>query len=169
MAKKIPLTKGRFALVDDDDFAWLARMKWCVSGGLYGARQRGPTLVLMHRLILGEPAGHVDHINGDGFDNRRENLRLASPLQNQWNRRSSRGSTSRFKGVYFDVKYNNWKACISLRERRPDGRQGKTLHLGTYLTEEEAARAYDRHARQVHGQFARLNFPEDGEQTALWV
>lgn len=93
--KTIPLTQGQFALVDDADYEWLSRWKWCVlftDSVFYATRSRclsdapGSKTILMHREVLNAPDGfETDHINGDGLDNRRENLRLATHALNQRN------------------------------------------------------------------------------------
>jgi hypothetical protein len=131
----------------------------------YAARGRSPeeieatgkrAPVLMHRYLMGEPAEDVDHWNRDSLDNRRENLRLATASQNIANG-LSRGGSSKFKGVSWSR--DGWNA--SLRKNY------KTIHLGRFDTEESAARAHDTAARQLHGEFARVNFPRDGERSAL--
>lgn len=113
----------------------------------------------MHKMIL--PGVEVDHIDGNPLNNRRSNLRPATRTQNQRNRRKQRKPvTSRYKGVCLNRKTGKWIAYIN-----PGG--GKTIYLGSHRVEEDAARAYDEAARRHHGAFARLNFPEDGEQSAL--
>lgn len=105
------------------------------------------------RLIVDAPEGLVvDHINGNPLDNRRENLRLCTVKENNWNRRRRIGGSSRFKGV--SRAGNRWKAIIW-----PNGSQ---KYLGSYADPEEAARAYDRAAAEEYGEFACLNFPGDG-------
>lgn len=105
---------------------------------------------------MGEPATEVDHANGDGLDCRRSNLRVASHAENVRNARSRKG-TSKFKGVSFSK--GGWRAALRVNY--------KTVHLGRFETEEEAAVAHDEAARRLHGAFARLNFPRDGERSAL--
>ena len=95
----------------------------------------------------------VDHRNGDGLDNRRDNLRLATHSENMMNRPKIKSpTTSRFVGVYFDKARRLWVARIHLN--------GKCIWLGRFATEIEAAKAYDEAAKKYHGEFARLNFPE---------
>ena len=104
----------------------------------------------MHRLVTSAPAGaDVDHINGDGLDNRRENLRCATRSQNNANQRCIRAGKSRFKGVWMNSnKFKKWTAEIS--------KDGKTVSK-TFFSEEEAGNWYDRMANQMFGEFAKTN------------
>lgn len=114
-----------------------------------GPRQ---VFIKMHREILGVPEGvQVDHRDGNGLNNQRYNLRQATHVQNGGNRRKFKGQ-SKFKGVRApQTPKNGWRATI---------REGdKAVNLGTHETEEEAARAYDRAAKEKWGDYARLNFP----------
>jgi hypothetical protein len=167
--RKIPLTQGKFAIVDPDDYKNLARYKWrlCRTKGKnvsYAERSiRLPngkySRVLMHCEVLsmskgqftGVPKGYViDHKNGSGLDNRRANLRLATIAQNAWNsnRRSSRCG---YKGVCFVRDKGLWRAAIVCNRRR--------IHLGYFRDKYAAARAYDSAARTHFGEYAVLNFP----------
>lgn len=150
MTREIPLTQGHVALVDDKDYErFMAMGKWQVSlcgGRLYAARghQR------MHRLLIDAPL--VDHINGNGLDNRRANLRPATGTQNNANSRRSRANTSGYKGVSLYRRTGRWRAYLGTRPRE--------VHLGYFDTPEQAARAYDAAATQAWGEYARLNFPK---------
>ena len=104
--------------------------------------------IAMHRLLMGLKAKDVDHINGNGLDNRMENLRWCSQAQNCWNARKRKDSTRPFKGIYF--KDNGWHARIRSG--------GKEIHLGSFRKPELAARAYDSAARRLRGKFAKTNF-----------
>ena len=158
MSRRIPLTGGHVALVDDEDAdrilamgAWQAQL----NGAVIYARKSiwidgRPTSVNMHSVILGAP--RVDHINGDGLDNRRVNLRPVTHGQNIYNQRRRSTNTSGYKGVSHRSS-GRWQAYIQA--------QGRRYHLGTFHDPADAARAYDTAATKLHGQYARLNFPEE--------
>lgn len=156
----LPLSQGRVALIDERD-AHLAQFKWTARKngdfGWYALRGVGPKakrrIVYLHREVMAAPPGvHVDHVSGDGLDCRRNNLRFATRSQNLCNRGAERGSTSRFKGVNWNVRRKRWRARICVA--------GTRTELGWFEVEGDAARAYDAAAREAHGAFARLNFPE---------
>jgi len=159
--KTIPLTKGRVALVDDDDYEHLNQMKWHLSEpepypkavhtvyprpcptGTVGKR------LIMHRLILNAPPDKVvDHIDGNTLNNQKSNLRLADRHQNGCNAITSKRNTSGFKGVS-KGKSGRWIAQISCKR--------KWFWLGSYATKKEAAVAYDVAAMMLHGEFAKTN------------
>jgi len=160
--RKIPLTHCKFALVDADDYEWLSYYKWIASKSVNGnwyavsseARENPSRAhIPMHRLIMNAPDDYlVDHRDRRTLDNRRVNLRLASPTQNQYNamKPKRKDSTSNYRGVSKSKLSSRWTARISVGGRR--------IGLGTYSTEIEAAKAYDRAARIFHGQFATVNF-----------
>ncbi len=166
--RKIPLTQNKFALVDDSDFESVSRFKWCAqgtgNGRFYAARRAQNRIELLHRRLLNAvPGQEVDHINGDSLDNRRENLRLASRLENSRNIGKQKPlATSRYKGVCFVPqlnKTNPWIAYIggSLK----CGARLKRRYLGYFSDETKAALAYDRAARVEFKEFAKLNFPNE--------
>jgi len=106
----------------------------------------------MHRLIMDPPRGYVvDHINGDGLDNRRANLRLATHAQNGRNRRKIKKGISKYKGVSWEESTGKWRALIHVDRKK--------ISLGCYKDEVTAAKVYDKAAKKYHGEFARLNFP----------
>ena len=165
-SKEIPLTQGKAAIVDDQDFEWLTRYKWCAHKNrntFYAIRQSSrkngkQTKILMHRELLGLKSGdpwECDHKDGDGLNNRRDNLRFATRAQNHQNARSDRlyakhPTSSRFKGVCWHRGCAKWQAQIWV--------EGRQTHLGYFDSETEAAHAYDDMARKYFGEFARLNF-----------
>lgn len=159
MSRTIELTRGFRAVVDDEDYDRLVGIgKWQanVTGGqVYAIHSQNRGRLYMHRVLV-PGATLVDHINGDGLDNRRANLRRATPAQNSRNMRPlATPTSSRFKGVARQPRsaINPWRAYIRIN--------GRSSWLGVFPTQEEAARAYDAAARKHFGEFARLNFPKD--------
>lgn len=157
---RIVLHNGKEALIDLADFDRIAAFRWQFErreNREYARRtiERGGKfkVVRMHRFVLGltDPKVLVDHINGDGLDNRRSNLRTCTNEENLRNRGPTVRNTSGYKGVWFNRSANNWRAYIRVN--------GKAHHLGAFGTAREAADAYDTAAIGHHGQFARLNFP----------
>lgn len=125
-------------------------------------RGSGPrkAMSLAKFLLSPAPGLVVDHINGDVFDNRRANLRCCTITQNNWNRKRRKGGASRFKGVSRDHNTRSrWMSMIA----RPGG---GNIYLGSFINEEDAARAYDVAARARYGEFAAVNFPGEGERCA---
>jgi hypothetical protein len=162
----IPLGGGKYAIVDMVDVPNVTGIIWALTenGGCeyavgYGelAPQRG---IRMHRLILGTPDDlEVDHIDGNGLNNCRSNLRHVTRSQNLQNTRKRKNKkTSQYRGVSLISGSTLWTAHISI--------DGKPTSIGRFLTAEDAARAYDEVARIHYGEFGRYNFPEEGEQAA---
>lgn len=164
---EIPLTQGQVALVDDID-ADLAELKWFALyypniEGYYAARgmvvNGKRTMKSMHRIVLARMLGRellrnelTDHIRHNTLDNRRSELRLASPMQNGSNSYHKAGKTG-YRGVYNLPKMGNYRALIAHNK--------KLIHIGCYDTLLEAAMAYDEKAIELKGEFAVLNFPID--------
>lgn len=153
---QIALTRGMYATIDDADFplidgrSWVAVPATKTKDVFYAKAWFGKSCIYMHRLIAAAgPDRVVDHINRNGLDNRRANLRLATVGENNINRRV-RLAASGFRGVYpARDKYSAriWKG-------------GRSIGLGIYATAQEAAKAFDAAARELHGDFAALNFPD---------
>lgn len=153
---RIPLSRGKHALIDADDLPLVSGRRWYVidtgHGGLYAASWDGGRPLYMHSLILPTPVGITpDHINGNGLDNQRSNLRPATKSQQAANSKLRRNNTSGYRGVCWDKSRGKWVVHIDVRRRR--------LNLGRYDDKDEAARAYDTAARAHFGEFARVNFP----------
>lgn len=153
--KKIPLSQGKYALVDDEDFESLSRYSWHVSwqserhfkvtrSEMVDGRIRKFS---MHREIMRAPCGkEVDHINHNTLDNRKENLRICTRAENMWNSRIPSTNTSGLKGVSWSKQRNKW--LVHLRVR------GETRHLGYFSTKKAARQKYEKSTRLLHGRFA---------------
>jgi len=149
--KEIQLSRGMVTLVDDEDYEFLNQWKWSVyqrRNIFYAYRniyiKNKITCVIMHRLITDAPKGkEVDHIDHDGLNNQKSNLRICTHSQNLKNRSSS--GKSKYLGVY--RQYGKYiMACIAHKR------------IGSFKTEVAAARAYDEVAKELYGEFANLNF-----------
>ncbi len=155
--RRIPVTPGRFAIVDAADYDKLSKYKWwtlCHHNTAYAVTLHKGKYLYMHRLVMDAPTGLVvDHIDHNGLNNTRKNLRLCTAKQNLYNRRPQKGGTSKYKGVSW--KAQNRKFCVKIAY------EGKQYHLGCFTDEKEAARAYDKKANELFGEFAYLNFPAD--------
>ena len=152
----IPLTQGKFAIVDAEDYDWLSQYKWYASKqgtSFYACRVKGSTTVSMHREIMKAPKGLMcDHKNHNSLDNRKSNLRLCTRAQNQYNKCAKKNCLSRYKGVILRRDCRKWSARIGFNYKR--------IHLGHFFDEIKAALAYDNKAIELFGEFAYLNFPE---------
>jgi len=152
----VPLTRGYEAVIDAADVPLVNGFNWqamVTSRSVYAQRtdrtDPKPRSVRMHRTIVGEPAGlQVDHIDGDGLNNQRDNLREVTPSQNAKNQRKHRDNTSDLKGVSFHKRDGKWSAQI--------GVDGKQKHLGYFDTKEEAYLAYCEASAKYHGEFGRV-------------
>ncbi len=158
--KRIPLSQGAFALVDDEDYGSLIKYRWFlhkdkrIKYAFRNARdtQSGKRIrVLMHRQILGTRQGfETDHINHNGIDNRRQNIRECNSSQNQHNAKLRTDNTSGYKGVSRVSASKTWQARIR--------HMGKSIYLGAFPTAIKAAEAYDEAALKYFGEFAYTNF-----------
>jgi hypothetical protein len=165
MSIEVPLTQGKVALIDECDWETVAPYKWQHSSG-YAAfvrnRKSGVISLRMHRLIMGAKPGQVvDHRNGDGLDNRRENLRICTTRRNSENRAqyvATKRSIGGYLGVYKHKNSGLWVARIHAGEINSEGER-RGISLRTFATAEEAARMYDAAAVHYFGEFAALNFP----------
>ena len=160
--KQIPLTRGLFALVDDDMFDYLSRHKWYAQrcGKYWYAAAREivngkSTIVTMHRIVNNTPVGfRTDHANRNTLDNRRCNLRNCDTTLNNANSKKRINGLQKYKGVTKSRK-NLKKPYLAQIVYR-----GQSYYLGYYKTAEEAALAYNKKAKELFGEFARLNFEE---------
>lgn len=160
--KRVPVNKGKyFAIVDNEDYDWICKFTWTIAGkkqrqGKYartviyrldGSREE----VYMHRMIMKATRGTlVDHLNMNGLDNRKSNLRLCTTAQNSMNRKVPKSNRSGYKGVYYrsDNQTNPYDAKITFN--------GKRIHIGCYRTAKDASDAYYAKAKELFGDFARL-------------
>jgi hypothetical protein len=156
---EIPLTQNQVALIDDEDFELVSQYKWYAgwdshTKSYYACTKikketGGHTLLQMHRLIMNAKKGEqVDHINHNTIDNRKANLRSCTHSENQHNQGKYSNNTSGYKGVHPHKSSGKWQAQIKLN--------GKTIHLGTFLTKEEAYKAYCKASLELHGEFSKV-------------
>jgi len=154
--RRIKLTKGQWAVVDDEDYKRVSQHKWCVNNDGYAVRgeymgNHRTKAILMHRFLARTPDGlETDHRNTDRLDNRKSNLRTATKQQNQMNSRKLTRASSQYKGVSYDKRSSRWDARIKVNYR--------SRLIGLFTSEIAAAMAYDIAARDLFGEYARLNF-----------
>jgi len=155
--KEINITQGKKVLVSNEDFLKVSQFNWAYSASTGYAVRKGrkklkePRTVHMHRFIMDVPPGiQVDHINGNKLDNRRSNLRLASVQKNAFNRKKPKVKcTSQYKGVLKRKNSDKWEARIKINN--------KSIYLGRFVSEVDAAKAYNQAAKKYFGEFARCN------------
>jgi hypothetical protein len=156
----IPLTQGEYAMVDAEDYERVNRHKWCLSRSgnrVYAQRRCHGTTIRMHQFIMNPPQGKVvDHIDGNGLNNRRGNLRICNRQQNACNsrRRKAPNASSPYIGVYrYKNRPDKWYVKVQC--------VGDVTNLGPFDSALEAARARDYQAVACFGEFAHLNLPEE--------
>ena len=154
---RIPEASGGLhdVLVDEADLAAVGRWTWCVVSARTASRRtfyvRGGPEKALHRMLLSAPFGlEVDHIDGNGLNNQRSNLRLCTHAQNQHNKGPSSRNKTGFKGVSFDNYHGRFAAKIKLN--------GKQRHIGYFDSAVEAAQAYALEAKRLHGSFANTGW-----------
>lgn len=152
---KIELTQDKEMIVDNDDYIWLKDISCQFHHQGYAVHTKRIKnkikQYLVHRMILGltDSKIKVDHINGNKLDNRKSNLRIATTQQNGMNRTKIKKFTSKYKGVGWNKRNKKWRAIIYLNN--------KCIYIGAYKTELEAAKAYNKKAKELYGEFAKLN------------
>jgi len=151
--KRIKLSNGEYVKVDDQDYGWLNQMKWYESKAGYACHSHYESgrriLWYMHREIVKPGDGFItDHINFDKLDNRRCNLRVCTSSQNNAHRKL-RTNRSGYVGVHWVTRDHRWRAHIK--------HDGKQMHIGDFTDRIEAARAYNKRAKELHGEYAMLN------------
>jgi hypothetical protein len=151
---EIPLTKGKFGIIDEEDFFIVSQYRWWAKqkkGKWYVETKIDGKNVSFHRFLMNAPKGTlIDHQDGDGLNNQRSNLRFASSQQNCWNMKKQVGRE--YKGVSFRRDRGCYRAYITMED--------KYYHLGHFSTAELAATAYDKAAKELFADFANLNFAE---------
>lgn len=155
--KLVPLSRGKFAMVDDEVFDMVSQFKWYLdsTSGIEYARRSfikngKKSSQRIHQLILDTPPGmQIDHIDMNGLNNQMSNLRISNKGQNGFNQKLRRVNTSGFKGVSWHTMRNKWRSAITLN--------GKSFHLGLFDSASDAAEAYDEAAIRFFGAFARTN------------
>jgi hypothetical protein len=157
--REIHLGQGFVALVDDEDYervshlSWYAQVTPSTAYAVHNKRipNQGWKKLRLHRLIMGAPDdAEVDHIDGNGLNNQRYNLRIVTRADNMKNKNIYKNNSSGYKGVTWDTSRNKWRAQV--------GFNGKSVTIGRFGNLEDAAQAYDDKATQLFGEFANLNF-----------
>lgn len=154
--RRIPLTRGQFAIVDSEDYPQLSKFIWFAESAhntYYAVRKQNGKSIKRHRHITNAPPDLVvDHIDHNGLNNQKTNLRLCTFAQNAKNIKSAAKKTSIYKGVHWHKNQKKWAAQITCDK--------KAHHLGYFKNQIQAAKAYDNAAKKLHKEFASLNFPK---------
>ena len=152
--REIPLSQGKVAMVDDGDYNLVSVHTWHTFRAHKSWYARSSQTIYMHRLIMAAPEGlEVAHIDGDGLNNRRDNLRLVTRMQNLANQRINTANTSGYRGVTWHKRRMQWMAQTK--------HLGKHIHFGYHDNLVDAAVAYDKGMRAIHGPHCHSNFPEE--------
>jgi len=152
--KEIKLTQGKIALVDDEDFDRLNQFKWCTlkNGNVFYAtrniriNKKQITIYMQWDILNGK---YIDHIDNNGLNNQRINLRFCTNSQNQMNKRKRKNTSSIYKGVYFNKRDKKWMSYINIKH--------KFIFIGYFNLESDAAKSYNQKAIELFGEFARVN------------
>ena len=157
--KKIPLTQGKFATVDAEDYEYISQWKWYYSSTGYAARsihlgmfncKQKQKIIYMHRIINTTPEGmDTDHIDMDKLNNQKKNLRGCSRSQNNMNMKGNKNTSSKYRGVYWVKERKKWSVNICKDKYR--------RYIGSFTSEEKAGEAYNKAALEHFGEFAKLN------------
>ena len=159
--KTIQLTNGGEAFVDDEDYSLLSRHKWrkMKNNNVWYvvAPFTSNSKITMHKIVMGSKAGYiVDHIDRNGLNNQKSNLRFSTASHNAMNSRKHPNCSSKFKGVYWCPSHGTWMSYIVANKKKH--------YVGSFKSELEAARAWNNAAKKFHGQFAYLNTLPDKEE-----
>ena len=154
MVKEIQLVNNKgIVLVDDEDYYFLNQYKWNLAKPCYARTtlyNGNKKTIYMHSFIMNTPGGMLtDHIDGNGLNNQKNNLRIVTKSQNNMNSKKGAGFTSKYKGVNWDKDCKKWRAHITLNKKKK--------HLGVFINEEEAAIAYNEAAKKLFKEYANLN------------
>lgn len=155
---EIELTQGQVALIDDEDYERVVQFKWCASWQEHTKSfcavrvDKAKRSILMHRFIMNaQPGQLIDHRHHNTLDNRKEQLRICNESQNHSNTRKRIDNTSGLIGVHLFKRTQRWQAQIRY--------EGRKIHIGCFADKIQAAIERDKKAKELHGEFAYLNFP----------
>ena len=153
--KRIPLTQEKFTLVDDEDYEEIKKYKWWLVSAGYAGRKIGNRKnrkpLYLHRYILKAPKGTVvDHLNGNKLDNQKSNIRICTQSHNLQNKKITKNSTSKYRGVSWSEYHKKWHSRICFKQKK--------THVGYFDNEKIAAAEYDRVALKIYGENAYFNF-----------